>query len=78
MSRYDLVFVCDIDIAYDDTWDRSGDAKRTVMQKMILAELLMRRAPYVVLRGGLDARVDQVKRVLARFTHFANPLDGRW
>ena len=29
-SRYDVVFVCDTDIPYDDTWDRSGDANRCV------------------------------------------------
>jgi len=27
-QRYDLVFVCDIDIPYDDTWDRSGEVNR--------------------------------------------------
>ena len=29
-SRYDLVFLCDTDIPYDDTWDRSGDVNRKV------------------------------------------------
>src|SRR5258706_6692121 len=24
-TRYDVIFVCDTDIPYDDTWDRSGD-----------------------------------------------------
>lgn len=29
-SRYDLIIVCDSDIPYNDTWDRSGDADRQV------------------------------------------------
>lgn len=34
-SRYDLVFVCDTDIPYDDTWDRSGEVNRSIFQKQI-------------------------------------------
>ena len=29
-QRYDLFFLCDDDIPYEDTWDRSGPQKRNV------------------------------------------------
>jgi len=72
-SRYDLVFVCDMDIPYDDTWDRSGDANRTVFQKMVLADLAWRKIPYYVLRGTLEERMETVNRVLDGFEKYSNP-----
>jgi HTH-type transcriptional regulator, transcriptional repressor of NAD biosynthesis genes len=65
-SRYDLVFVCDTDIPYDDTWDRSGDANRRVFQKQILADLHIRKIPYILLHGDLETRVAKVKAILTR------------
>ncbi|HYF63458.1 MAG TPA: AAA family ATPase, partial [Herpetosiphonaceae bacterium] len=50
-SRYDLVFLCDTDIPYADTWDRSGEVDRQIFQRRVLADLHMRRQPYVLLRG---------------------------
>ena len=52
-NRYNLVFVCDVDIPYDDTWDRSGDVSRLTFQKQILADLVLRKTPFVTLRGSL-------------------------
>ncbi len=72
-NRYDLVFVCDTDIPYDDTWDRSGDANRTVFQKMILADLAWRKIPYLVLRGTLEERMKTVNHVLENFEKYSNP-----
>ncbi|WP_301336134.1 AAA family ATPase [Paenibacillus sp. FJAT-26967] len=65
-SRYDLVFVCDTDIPYDDTWDRSGDVKRQLFQKQILADLHMRRIPYILLQGTLQQRTARADAVLAK------------
>ncbi|NES96830.1 MAG: AAA family ATPase, partial [Desertifilum sp. SIO1I2] len=45
-SRYDLVFVCDTDIPYDDTWDRSGDVNRRIFQKQIVNDLILRKIPF--------------------------------
>lgn len=73
-SRYDLVFVCDTDIPYDDTWDRSGDANRRVFQKRILSDLRLRKIPYFLLRGDLATRVAQVKTILARYCKYENVL----
>jgi len=75
MSRYDLVFVCDTDIPYDDTWDRSGEVSRQTFQKQILADLHERRLPYFTLRGDLQTRVRSVNRILQRHRKFTNLLD---
>ena len=73
-TRYDLVFLCDTDIPYDDTWDRSGDTNRQVFQKRIIADLQVRKIPYFVLRGDLETRVRTVKAVLERHRKFDNLL----
>jgi NadR type nicotinamide-nucleotide adenylyltransferase len=74
-SRYDLVFLCDADIPYDDTWDRSGDMNRQVFQKQILADLRARKLPFFTLRGDLESRMRQVSAVLARFRKYDNLLE---
>lgn len=73
-SRYDLVFLCEPDIPYDATPDRSGDANRQVMHERIVGELARRKIPYFTLRGDLDARVGRVKRVLEKFVKYENLL----
>jgi NadR type nicotinamide-nucleotide adenylyltransferase len=75
-TRYDLVFVCDTDIPYDDTWDRSGDANRTVFQKMVLDDLAWRKIPYYLLRGSLEERLEIVNRVLEGFEKYPNSACG--
>lgn len=74
-ARYDLVFVCDTDIPYEDTWDRSGDTNRLVFQKQTLAELIVRRIPFFTLRGDLETRTYKVKSILDRYHKFTNVLD---
>jgi NadR type nicotinamide-nucleotide adenylyltransferase len=71
-SRYDLVFLCDTDIPYEDTWDRSGDVGRQIFQKQIVADLRMRKIPFFTLRGDLEARAAAVRRVLERHQKYAN------
>jgi NadR type nicotinamide-nucleotide adenylyltransferase len=65
--RYDLVFLCGDEMPYDDTWDRSGDAKRHEFQRQIEADLLRRKTPYISLSGILVERVSKVKHILASF-----------
>jgi HTH-type transcriptional regulator, transcriptional repressor of NAD biosynthesis genes len=69
-SRYDLVFLCDVDIPYDDTWDRSGDVNRKVFQKQIIGNLLARKIPFIVLRGDLETRISKVKKILNKFQKY--------
>lgn len=71
-KRYDLFFLCDDDIPYDDTWDRSGEQKRSVFHKQIIADLKERRIPYITLRGSLEERIRKVDEVLSRFRPFSN------
>ena len=71
-SRYDLFFLCEDDIPYDDTWDRSGDQKRHVFHKQIIADLKQRRIPYITLEGSLEERIKKVERVLESFEPYNN------
>jgi HTH-type transcriptional regulator, transcriptional repressor of NAD biosynthesis genes len=66
-SRYDLVFLCDNDISFEDSWDRSGEVNQKVFQKQIIGDLLSRRIPFITLRGGLESRVEKIKSVLSKF-----------
>ncbi|HLN65360.1 MAG TPA: AAA family ATPase [Symbiobacteriaceae bacterium] len=75
-TSYDLVFLCGDEIPYDDAWDRSGDMQRRTFQKQIMADLLMRKVPFIPLSGTLEERVARVKAVLARYRKFEN-LGGR-
>lgn len=71
-QRYDLFFLCEDDIPYDDTWDRSGPQKRRVFQLQIIADLKERRIPYIALRGNLEQRMAIVDSVLAKFKKYRN------
>lgn len=71
-SRYDLFFLCEDDIPYDDTWDRSGDQKRKVFHKQVIADLKERRIPYIPLTGVLAERMQKVDQVLADFNNYSN------
>ncbi|MDR3296435.1 MAG: AAA family ATPase [Clostridiales Family XIII bacterium] len=71
-TRYDLFFLCGDEMPYDDTWDRSGDAKRHVFQKQIIADLKTRKIPYIPLAGNLAERMAKVEAVLAKFSPFGN------
>ena len=75
-ARYDLVFLCDTDIPYHDTWDRSGEADRLEFQKRIIGDLRARKIPYFTMRGPVEARVASVNRVLGRFHKYGNVPDA--
>ncbi|MEG3436584.1 AAA family ATPase [Pannus brasiliensis CCIBt3594] len=75
ISRYDLVFLCETDIPYDDTWDRSGEVDRTIFQKRVVSDLVLRKVPFFRLRGDLETRVGFVKRVLSRYRKYGNLLE---
>jgi NadR type nicotinamide-nucleotide adenylyltransferase len=69
-KRYDRVFVCDTDIPYEDTWDRSGDANRKEIQDQILKDLDDRKITYSILSGSVKERIEKVKNTLASFQKF--------
>ncbi|MEM7114836.1 MAG: AAA family ATPase [Chloroflexota bacterium] len=71
-SRYDLVFLCETDIPYDDTWDRSGDGNRQMFQKRVVGDLLARKVTFVLLSGDLEQRMMTIKGILDRFQKYQN------
>lgn len=71
-KRYDLVFLCDFDIPYDNTWDRSGEANRETFQKQIIADLAMRKIPYILLSGNREERLKKVVGALIGFEKYSN------
>ena len=73
-SRYDVVFLCEDDIPYEDDPDRSGEANRTEFQKRIRADLSIRKIPFFVLRGDLEMRIREVGTVLSRVQKWTNWL----
>lgn len=74
-KRYDLFFLCDTDIPYTDTWDRSGDPKRKWFQKQIIGDLAERRVPFFSVRGPLHERIAYVEDILRWHRKFGNLLD---
>lgn len=74
-SRYDLVFLCDTDIPYEDTWDRSGEGNRERMQKHNKAFLDEHNIPYRVLQGDVEERASTVKDVLTGFDQYDAQLE---
>ena len=71
-QRYDLFFLCEDDIPYDDTWDRSGPQKRAIFHQQIIADLKQRNIPYISLTGNLEQRIKKVETILQRFIKFDN------
>ncbi|MCA8987619.1 MAG: AAA family ATPase [Planctomycetaceae bacterium] len=69
-ARYDLFFLCETDIPYDETWDRSGDVQRQLFQQQIKADLVMRKVPFISLKGTLSERMQTVNHVLQNFNRY--------
>jgi len=72
LQRYDAFMLCEDDIPYDDTWDRSGEVNRAVFQKQIAADLTLRKIPFLRVGGTLEARVLRVVNWLEK-GHAFNP-----
>lgn len=63
-QRYDLVVLCEEDIPYDDTWERSGDANRHEFQVFLKSYLKQHKIPYILVSGTVEKRVQLVERAL--------------
>lgn len=75
VKRYDIVFVCDIDIPYEDTWDRSGEVNRAAFQRQVISDLNERKVPFVMLRGKLEERISRVRWMLSRLKKYMNLIE---
>lgn len=63
-QRYDLVVLCDDDIPYDDTWERSGDANRHEFQVFNQQYLKSHDIKHLVASGSISQRKQQVLTAL--------------
>jgi NadR type nicotinamide-nucleotide adenylyltransferase len=59
-QRYDLVVLCDDDIPYDDTWERSGDANRNEFQAFNRQYLKENGIKHILVSGNLKQRTQAV------------------
>jgi NadR type nicotinamide-nucleotide adenylyltransferase len=72
-NRYHIVFLCDTDIPYDDTEDRSGDVNRKAFQQQIRADLEERNIRFELLSGSVAERLERVKEVVTGFERYDFP-----
>jgi len=63
-QRYDITFLCEDDIPYDNTWDRRGIKTRAASQKKTADELLAREIPFFRITGDVKQRVSAVNAAL--------------
>jgi nicotinamide riboside kinase len=63
-QRYHLVVLCDDDIPYDDTWERSGDANRHEFQAFNLKYLKEHSIKYILASGDIKQRKQTVLKSL--------------
>jgi NadR type nicotinamide-nucleotide adenylyltransferase len=59
-QRYDLVVLCDDDIPYDDTWERSGDANRQEFQAFNRQYLKEHGIKHILASGDITRRKQAV------------------
>jgi NadR type nicotinamide-nucleotide adenylyltransferase len=64
LYKYNNLFLCDDDIPFEDTWDRSGPKSRAIIQS-INKQLLNRLGiDYTLLTGALENRLQTVKEYI--------------
>jgi NadR type nicotinamide-nucleotide adenylyltransferase len=59
-QRYDLVVLCNDDIPYDDTWERSGDANRHEFQAFNRQYLKQNNIKHILATGDITQRKQAV------------------
>ena len=65
-KKYDVYFVCETDIPYEEDGTRSGEKHRKIFQQQIKDDLVRRGIEYVLLKGALKERANKVKKVLEK------------
>ena len=63
-TRYDLYFICDTDIPYEESWERSGEQHREDFQQQTIKDLEERELTYTLLSGNLEQRILLVEKTL--------------
>lgn len=64
-QRYAHHFVCADDIPFEQDGVRESEDWRTRIQQLVLEDLGARGIPYTIVRGTVEERAEQVRRVLA-------------
>lgn len=65
-ARYAYTFVCADDIPYEEQDVRENEAWRGRIQQLVLDDLAARGIAYTIVRGSIEERARQVRRVLDR------------
>ncbi|HUP47054.1 MAG TPA: AAA family ATPase, partial [Thermoanaerobaculia bacterium] len=73
VRRASGVFLCEADIPYADTADRSGRGNREMLQRWVVEDLQRRGVDYVRLRGSVEERAG---RVMGTFSPHAGRRAG--
>lgn len=68
-ERYQVCFLCETDIPYEDSWDRSGEVHRAFFQQQIEADLVDRGIAFTRLSGDLKSRTFRVLKTLKAIKH---------
>ena len=63
-ARYSHFFLCEPDIEYEDSWERSGDVHRQNFHIAVKSELEKREIKYTFIEGTLETRIATVNKVL--------------
>jgi nicotinamide riboside kinase len=61
LYKYKYLFLCDEDIPFDDTPDRSGPESRNKIQKINKMVLERYKLKYTILYGPLERRVENIR-----------------
>jgi NadR type nicotinamide-nucleotide adenylyltransferase len=66
LYKYKYLFLCDEDIPFDNTPDRSGPESRNKIQQINISVLEQYKLKYVVLSGSLKKRIENIKGYIQR------------
>jgi NadR type nicotinamide-nucleotide adenylyltransferase len=66
LYKYKNIFLCDENIPFDDTWDRSGPESRGIIQNINKKLLERYGIGYTLLTGSLEDRLQMVKNYISR------------
>jgi NadR type nicotinamide-nucleotide adenylyltransferase len=66
LHKYSHIFLCNDDIPFDDTWDRSGPQSRGKLQEITKKALEQYGLKYILLSGTLEKRIEIVKEYIKK------------
>jgi NadR type nicotinamide-nucleotide adenylyltransferase len=70
MKKYDLVFVCDTDVPFDNSFGRRSIEANLIEQKKLIEELNLKKIPFYLISGDIEERVEFVMKKIKNFDKF--------